>query len=98
MPSKGTKRDVNLDCPAVQEYRNIIHLQLNYLQRQFVVENVSCCERGLALWRETLREFMLEGKNPRNVVYMAKIWENLFFSNPEVRFCQWHSNGNGNNQ
>jgi hypothetical protein len=96
MPPKGTKRDPLLDCPAVIEFRNIIHLQLNYLQRQFVAENVSCCERGLALWRATLREFMLEGRNPRNVVYMTKIWENQFFCNPEVKFCKWRSNGNGN--
>ena len=87
--TKGKKRDVNLDCPAVADFRSIVHLQLNYLQRKFVVENVSCCERGLALWRETLKEFMLEGKNPRNVVSMVKIWEGLFFCNPEVRFTQW---------
>lgn len=96
MPPKGTKRDVNLDCPAVIEFKNIIHLQLNYLQRQFVVENVSCCERGLAIWRCTLTEFMLEGKNPRNVVYMVKVWANQFFcGDPCIRFTRWHSNGNG---
>lgn len=87
--TNGKKRDVNLDCPAVQEYRNIVHLRLNYLQRQFVVDKISCCERGLALWRATLNEFMLEGRNPRNVVYMVKVWEGSFFCNPEVRFTQW---------
>lgn len=96
MPRKGEKRDVNLDCPAVQEYRNIVHLQMNYLQRQFVVEKVSCCERGLALWRSALREIMLNGNNPRNIPYMVKIWENLFFSSPEIKFKRWEPNGNGN--
>jgi len=95
MPRKGEKRDPTLDCENVRAYREIIHLQLNYLQREYVVKNVSCCERGQALWRSTLTEFMLEGRNPRNVVYMVKIWENMFFNNPEIRFTEWQPNGNG---
>lgn len=94
MPVKGTKRDKNLDCPNVQTYRDIVHLQLNYLQRQYVVEHVSCCERGQRLWRATLTEFMLEGKNPRNVVYMVKIWENQFWGTENAKFQEYTTEGN----
>lgn len=89
MPKKGTKRDPLLDCPIVKIYRDVVHLQLNYIQREFVAANVSCCERGQRLWRATLVEFMLEGKNPRNVPYMVKIWENMFFGVESARFEQY---------
>lgn len=95
MPKKGTKRDPLLDCPVVQEYRNIIHYQMNYLQRQFVVEKVSCCERGLALWRSTLKEWMLHGFSPKNVPGMVKLWEGQFWAVEGNKFKRWEPNGNG---
>ena len=99
MPRKGQTRDVNLDCENIKSYREIMRLQMNYLQREFVVKNVSCCERGRALWRATLTEWMLHGFNPKNVPGMVKLWETQFFSNPEIRFTQWQPNGsNGNGE
>lgn len=95
MPKKGEKRDPLLDCPNVKAYREIIHLQMNYLQRQYVVENVSCCERGQRLWRATLTEFMLSGMNPKNIPYMVKIWENQYWANEGNRFETFQVNGNG---
>lgn len=97
MPRKSEKRDQNLDCPAVREYRSIVHLQMNYLQREFVVDKVSCCERGLAIWRETLKEFMLKGMNPKNIPYMVKIWENQFWGVEDARFQAYQPNGNSVN-
>lgn len=95
MPRKGQPRDVNLDCPAVKLYREIVHLQLNYLQRQYVVDNISCCERGLRIWRATLTEMMVNGYNPRRLPFMVKIWTNQFFCDPCMRFTQWQPNANG---
>jgi hypothetical protein len=93
MSRKGIPRDPLLDCPNVKAYRHIVHLQMNYLQRQFVAEKVSCCERGQRIWRNTLEEFMLKGMNPRNVPYMVKIWENQYFGGESYRFQKWEGNG-----
>lgn len=68
-------RDPNLDCPAVKAYREIVHLQLNHIQRAEVADRVLCNERGLRIWEWTLHEFMLEGRNPKNIVPMLKAWE-----------------------
>jgi hypothetical protein len=95
MPPKSKKRDVNLDCENVKAYREIIHLQLNYLQRQFVVDKVSCCERGQRIWRSVLTEHMLHGYNPKDVPRIVKLWEGQFFCEPGLRFSQWEPNGNG---
>jgi len=81
---KGTKRDPTLQCNLIQIYRDVVHFYPNHIQRQYIVEKVSCCERGQRLWRATLSEFMLEGKNPRNVAYMVKIWENQFWDGSQV--------------
>lgn len=81
---KGKPRDPLLDCPIVKTYRDIVHLQLNYLQRQYVAQEVSCCERGQRLWRCVLTEYMLEGRNPRNVVAMVKVWGNMFYDGSHV--------------
>jgi hypothetical protein len=97
MPARGTRRDPLLDCPNVKSYREIIHLQLNYIQRQYVVDKISCCERGQRLWKTTLHEIMLNGNNPRNVPYMVKLWENAFYGVEGVRFQQYRPNGNGVN-
>lgn len=95
MPKKGEKRDPLLDCPNVKAYREIVHLQLNYLQRQYVVEKVSCCERGQRLWRASLVEWMLYGYSPKNVVGMVKLWENQFWATEGVKFEAFQVNGNG---
>lgn len=89
MPRKGEKRDPLLDCPNIKSYREIVHLQLNYLQRQFVVEKVSCCEKGQRIWRNVLTEIMLHGNNPRNIPYMVKLWEGMYFGTESYRFEQW---------
>lgn len=79
MPKKGEKRDPNLDCPAVKAYREIVHLQLNYLQRQFVAEKVQCSQRGLSIWRDVLTDSMLNGRNPKNIPYMVRLWEGMYY-------------------
>lgn len=86
MPKKGTKRDPLLDCPIVKIYRDVAHLQMNYLQRQYVAEMVSCCERGQRLWRASLTEWMLHGYNPKNILGVVKLWENQYFA---VEPAQW---------
>jgi hypothetical protein len=88
MPRKGQKRDPLLDCPNVKAYREVVHLQLNYIQRQYVAKNVSCCERGQGLWKATLQEWMLNGFNPRNVPGMVKLWEGQFFTE-SARFQEY---------
>lgn len=96
MPRKGEKRDPLLDCEIIKIYRDVVHLQMNYLQRQFVVEKVSCCERGLALWRATLKEWMLNGFNPKGIPGMVKLWEGNFWAVEGNKFKRWEPNENGN--
>jgi hypothetical protein len=70
-------------------FRDVVHLQLNYIQRQYVAKNVSCCERGQGLWRATLTEWMLNGFSPKNVLGMVKFWENQFFGAESARFQEY---------
>lgn len=95
MSRKGIKRDPSLDCVNVKSYREICRLQMNYLQRQYVVDNVSCCERGQRLWRASLVEWMLHGYSPKNVIGMVRLWENQFWASQGVRFQPFNPNGNG---
>ena len=71
-PMPATKRDPNLDNPAVKLYREIIHLQANYLQRAEIAERVYDDEQGLKIWRATLTDWMLRGYSPKNVLGMLK--------------------------
>lgn len=96
MPKKETRRDPLLDCPNVRSYKEIVHLQMNYLQRQYVVENVSCCERGQRLWRATLTEWMLNGFNPKNIPGMVKLWQNQHYASETAGFEAFEVKGNGN--
>jgi len=89
VPPKGTKRDPLLNCPNVIAFRDVIHLQLNYIQRRYVAENVSCCERGQRLWRASLTEWMLHGFSPKNVPGMVKLWENQFYGVESARFQEY---------
>lgn len=95
MPRKGEKRDPLLDCPNVKAYREVVHLQLNHIQRKYVAENVSCDPRGQGLWRATLEEWMLHGFNPKNIPGMVKLWSNQFFGVETARFQPFNVNGNG---
>ena|SRR5215216_1090021 len=94
MPPKGTKRDPLLKCPNVIAFRDVVHLQLNYIQRQFVAKNVSCCERGQGLWRATLTEWMLHGFSPKNVPGMVKLWENQYYGVEGARFQEYTAETN----
>jgi hypothetical protein len=67
------KRDPNLDNEAVKLYRQIIHLQANYLQREEIAYTVT----NLRVWQAVLLEWMLEGRNPKNVLAMLKIYRNM---------------------
>jgi hypothetical protein len=100
VPPKGTKRDPLLDCPIIKLYRDIVHLQMNYLQRRFVADKVSCCERGQRIWRDTLEELMLAGNiyRVKDIPYVVKIWENQYyleFSGQGSGFQKWEESGNG---
>lgn len=79
----------------MKTYREVIHLQMNYLQRQYVVKNVSCCERGQGLWKATLEEWMLHGFNPKNIPGMVKLWENQYYASESYRFETFQVSGNG---
>lgn len=67
------KRDPNLDNEAVKLYRHIIHLQANYLQREEIAYTVT----NLRVWQAVLLEWMLEGRNPKNVLAMLKVYRNM---------------------
>lgn len=95
MSRKGIPRDRNLDCPNVRAYKEIVHLQMNYLQRQFVVDKISCCERGQRLWRATLHEWMLHGYSPKNIPGMVKLWEGQYWAIEGSRFEAFEVKGNG---
>lgn len=70
-------------------FRDVVHLQLNYIQRQYVVKNVSCCERGQSLWRATLTEWMLNGFSPKNVPGIVKLWETQYYGVEGARFQEY---------
>lgn len=70
---EAKKRDPNLDNPAVKLYREIVHLQLNYLQR----EEVALMVTNLGIWEAVLLEWMLEGRPPKNVLSMLKVYRNM---------------------
>lgn len=69
---KGVPRDLNLDNEAVKKYREVIHLQANYIQRAVIAETVSDSDRGLRIWEGVLIEWMLHGWSPKNVSGMLK--------------------------
>ena len=73
-------RDPNLDCEAVKKYREIVHLQMNYIQRAYVAETVECTPRGLAIWEAVLIECMANGFNPKGIPKMLKMWELMYYS------------------
>lgn len=77
--AKQVKRDPLLDNDAVKLYRQIIHLQMNYIQRAFVAETVECTERGLRIWEAVLIEHMAHGWNPKNIPFMLKTWQNQYY-------------------
>lgn len=65
------QRDPNLDNEAVKKYREIIHLQANYLQREEIALTVG----NVRVWEAVLLQWMLEGRNPKNVLGMLKSYE-----------------------
>lgn len=79
MPPKGRPRDPLLDCPIVIIYRDVAHLQMNHIQRKYVADNVSCCEKGQRIWRGVVEEHLLNGWNPKNIPFMVKAWSNQFY-------------------
>ena len=70
-----SRRDVNLDNPAVKKYREIIHLQANYIQREEIAYVVENSARGLRIWEAALLEHMLHGWNPKDVLKMLKSYQ-----------------------
>lgn len=66
------QRDPNLDNPAVKKYREIVRLQANYLQREFIADAVGDDPRCLRIWEATLLEHMGHGWNPKDVLVMLK--------------------------
>lgn len=65
------KRDPNLDNPAVKKYRDIVHLQANYLQR----EEIALMVTNERIWEVVLLEWMLAGRNPKNVLGMLRAYQ-----------------------
>ena len=70
-PARNRKRDPNLDVPAVKLFRDVVHLQANHIQRQEIALTVT----NLALWEAVLLEWMLSGRNPKNVLGMLRQYE-----------------------
>lgn len=75
------KRDPNLDNAAVKKYREIIHLQANYLQREFIANDVEDSPRGIRIWEATLLEYMARGRNPKDVLEMLKAYHKMMPNN-----------------
>lgn len=69
----SAKRDPNLDNKAVKLYRDVVHLNCNYLQRAEIAATVD--ERGLRVWESVLTEHMLHGWNPKDVLRLLKTYE-----------------------
>lgn len=67
------ERDINLDNPAVRKYRDVIHLQANYLQRAEIALVVT----NERIWEVVLLEWMLEGRNPKNVLGMLRVYQSM---------------------
>ena len=66
-------RDKNLDNEAVKVYRNVCHLQANYLQREEIALTVG----NVRVWEAVLLEWMMEGRNPKNVLSMLKMYRGM---------------------
>lgn len=66
-------RDVNLDNVAVRKYRDVCHLQANYLQRECIAEEVT----NVRIWEAVLLEWMLSGYSPKNVLGMIKMYRGM---------------------
>lgn len=66
-------RDPNLDNKSVQKYREICHLQANYLQRECIAEEVT----NVRIWEAVLLEWMLSGYSPKNVLGMVKMYRGM---------------------
>lgn len=75
------KRDPNLDNAAVIKYREIVRLQLNYIQREEVAYIVENSARGLRIWEAVLIEHMLHGWNPKDVLTMLKNYKAMMPTN-----------------
>jgi len=71
VPKKGERRDPNLDNEAVKKYRDVVHLQANYLQREEIALTVT----NPRIWEVVLIEWMLRGQNPKNVLGMLRQYE-----------------------
>jgi len=66
-----SQRDPNLDNPSVKAYRNVVHLQANYLQREEIALTVT----NERVWEVVLTEWMLRGRNPKDVLAMLRAYE-----------------------
>lgn len=76
MPRKekvAKPRDPLLDNQAVRLYRDIVHLQLNHVQRECVADAVT----NIRIWEATLAEFMLKGYPPKRVDLMLKTYREM---------------------
>jgi truncated hemoglobin YjbI len=80
---KKRERDPNLDHPAVRMHREIVRLGTNHIQRRDIIAHISAAvqemgldaDRALLMWRASLENYMLTGKNPRNVGYMLDLYD-----------------------
>lgn len=78
-----TKRDPNLDHPAVRMHRQIVRLTANWIQRKEIIATIDEAvneyglepDRALLIWQTVLKQYMLEGKRPTNVKYMLDLFE-----------------------
>jgi len=73
LPREKSKRDPNLDNAAVKLHREIIHLRANYLQREEIALTVG----NVRVWEAVLLQWMLEGRNPKNVMGMLKSYREM---------------------
>ena len=73
MPKEKKSRDPNLVHEAVRLYRDIVHLQLNHVQRGAVAYEVT----NTRLWEAVLIEWMGEGRNPKNVFSIIRMYRGM---------------------
>jgi hypothetical protein len=75
-------RDSNIDHVAVKRYRDFCRLTPNWLQRKQIVLTVDwggrelkSTSRALDIWEGVLKQFMLEGNNPKRVDWIMDRFE-----------------------
>lgn len=78
-----SKRDPQLDHPAVRIYRDACRLTPNHIQRREIIVTIEWAveemgysvDRALVTWKAVCEKFRLEGNNPKRVDWIMDRFE-----------------------